>query len=377
MRKLFLVLTLSVLVGLLAACGGTVSASTVVQSPGTPAGDSRLVVEGKLQPVQSVELSFGVSGEVAEVRIKAGDSVKAGDVIARLQTDSLEAAAAQAEAGLAVAQANAALLPQQIADAQAQVRAAQAQLAGASVQRDDSAELISAQAALAQALYDQQQAQTAYDQLSDRKVGGTREEQARLALSTAIQNARAAQVRVDQLQSGSPIDRAQSAQVAAASASLQAAQAQLDRLQAEADGQTVGSAAAAVQQAQAALQAARTNLAQAELRAPFSGTIAQIDLKVGERVAPGTIVVRLADFSGWEVQTDDLTELKVPSVSVGRPANVTFDALPELELKGEVESIDAVPQEQNGDVTYPVTVRLLTNDPQLRWGMTAAVTFEP
>jgi len=53
-----------------------------------------------------------------------------------------------------------------------------------------------------------------------------------------------------------------------------------------------------------------------------------------------------------------------------------FDALPDVELKGEVESISSVAQVKSGDVVYPVKIKLLENDPRLRWGMTAAVTFE-
>src|SRR5512135_2991076 len=311
-RLLILVAALS---SLLAACGSA-AASTNVQSPVVATTSNSLIVEGKLQPVQSVQLSFGVSGEVAQVLAQEGDVVKAGDVIARLNSDTLQAAAAQAEAALALAQANQASLPQQIADAQAAVRAAQAQLATTAANRNSSADLIKAEAALAQAKYAQQQAETAHNKLLELKKYGTIEETARLALETAIQNTRAAQIRVDQLQTGSPIDRAQGTQVAAASAELKAAQLHLDDLQAQLDGRQVGTTAAAVQQAEAALQAAQVNLKQTELRAPINGTVAKIDLKVGERVSPGVSVAIIADFSAWELQTDDLTQLLVPNVKV-------------------------------------------------------------
>ncbi|HKZ82351.1 MAG TPA: HlyD family efflux transporter periplasmic adaptor subunit, partial [Anaerolineae bacterium] len=66
----------------------------------------------------------------------------------------------------------------------------------------------------------------------------------------------------------------------------------------------------------------------------------------------------------------------VPAVSAGQPVTVKVDALPELTLKGEVESIGALFEERSGDVTYPVKIRLLEADPRLRWGMTVAVPFE-
>jgi hypothetical protein len=45
-------------------------------------------------------------------------------------------------------------------------------------------------------------------------------------------------------------------------------------------------------------------------------------------------------------------------------------------LKGQVESISSVSQLKSGDVVYPVKIKVLESDPRLRWGMTAAVTFQ-
>jgi HlyD family secretion protein len=100
-----------------------------------------------------------------------------------------------------------------------------------------------------------------------------------------------------------------------------------------------------------------------------------LNFKQGERVMPGAIKVVLADLSGWRITIDDLTEAKVPSIQIGQPVKITIDALPELELRGEVEAISAVSQLKGGDVTYPVKIRLIDNDARLRWGMTAAVDF--
>ncbi len=365
---------------LMTACGGAAATATTEATLPAVVDDVAVSAEGRLVPIQSVSLSFGAGGEVAEVLVAEGDLVKSGEVIARLRDDSLQAAIAQAEAGLAVAQANQAKyleqLPRQIAAAEAEVRSAQAQLAAASAKRDNGAALIEAEAAFAQARFAQQQAQTAYDRMIELEMLGTVEEQARLALETAIKNTRAAQARVDALKSGSPSDRADSAQIAAASASLGAAQARLDQVKAEAAGKPDDTYAAAVQQAEAVLLSAQTALTETELRAPSDGVMAKIDLKVGERIAPGAAVAVLADLSGWQIETDDLTEIDVPSVSVGQVVTIKVDALPELALKGEVESIGSLFQEKSGDVTYPVTIKLLDSDPRLRWGMTVATTFE-
>ena len=362
------------------ACSGS-SAAPAAQATLPPVTDDVAVsAEGRLVPVESVALSFGIGGEVAEVLVKEGDSVKAGDRIARLNDDSLQAAVRQAEAGLAVVKANQAkyreTLPQQIAAAEAELSSAQAQWAAASAGRDSTAASIEADAALAQAKYAQEQAQSAYDRIVDAGLGGPVEERARLALESAVKTTQAAQARVDALKAGSPGDRADSAQIAAAVASVQAIQARLDQLKSEAAGTAVDTHAAAVQQAEAALLAAQVALAQVDLRAPMGGTVARIDLKPGERVGPGAVVAVIADLSSWQVETDDLTEIDVPAVSAGQPVTVKVDALPELTLKGEVESIGALFEERSGDVTYPVKIRLLEADPRLRWGMTVAVPFE-
>ena len=82
---------------------------------------------------------------MAEVLVKEGDVLKAGDVIARLNVDALQAAVVRAEAGVAEARANEAKyqeqLPQQIAAAEAEIRSAQAQIAGASAKRNNAAEV--------------------------------------------------------------------------------------------------------------------------------------------------------------------------------------------------------------------------------------------
>ena len=84
----------------------------------------------------------------------------------------------------------------------------------------------------------------------------------------------------------------------------------------------------------------------------------------------------LADLSGWQIETDDVTEIKVPALKVGQDVTIEFDALPDVTLPGRIESISSVAQVKSGDVVYPVKIKVLENDPRLRWGMTAAVTFE-
>ena len=65
----------------------------------------------------------------------------------------------------------------------------------------------------------------------------------------------------------------------------------------------------------------------------------------------------------------------MPNIQAGQPVVVTFDALPQLQLKGTVDSIGTLYQTNSGDIVYPVKINLLEVDPRLRWGMTAALEF--
>jgi multidrug resistance efflux pump len=120
---------------------------------------------------------------------------------------------------------------------------------------------------------------------------------------------------------------------------------------------------------------ARAALANAEVRAPYPGVITDLKLKVGEFAASGQPVVTVADTSNWVVKTTDLTEINVVNIKEGQPATVKLDAIPGVELKGNVLSVGQNYSKNQGDIVYQVTVLLTDQNPAMRWGMTAAVTF--
>jgi HlyD family secretion protein len=104
--------------------------------------------------------------------------------------------------------------------------------------------------------------------------------------------------------------------------------------------------------------------------------VADLQAKAGSSINAGEIAVTVADFSEWLVQTTDLTEIDVVNLSEGQPVLVSLDALPDVELKGEILSIGQSYAENQGDIVYEVTLLLNETHPSMRWGMTAAVTFE-
>lgn len=316
MKKTVLVLVVGLLFTLgLAACGSGAAEATPAPAAQLPAG---LIAEGRLVPVNSLEQSFGLSGQVAEVLVKEGDSVEAGAVLARLS------AAPEAELALARAEQEAAAAQQALDDliAAGDVSLAQAKL-----------DVLAAQDAQAAAQED-------YD------ADESEANEARLNAATALLNQ--ATTRRQELE--------------------------------ENQGILPGVLVAATlrqQVAEKAAQAAQAALDARELRASLAGTVVDALVQPGQRVTAGQPLLTLADFSGWQVKTDNLTEVEVVNVTVGQTVSVIFDALPESEFTGEVTQIGARFEEKRGDITYTVTIALAQTDPQLRWGMTAAVVFTP
>jgi HlyD family secretion protein len=171
--------------------------------------------------------------------------------------------------------------------------------------------------------------------------------------------------------------RGRQAQRDLAKADVAVAQAQLAQTATDPRAVDLAVAAADVESARVAVAQAQYDLDQATITAPFAGTVAQLNLTVGEYVTPATPAVVVADTSAWLVETDDLTELDVVQVHVGDAVNVRFDAIPDLKLAGAVQGIEALGQNRQGDIVYTVRVDLPQSDARLRWNMTATIEVAP
>jgi multidrug efflux pump subunit AcrA (membrane-fusion protein) len=127
--------------------------------------------------------------------------------------------------------------------------------------------------------------------------------------------------------------------------------------------------------AQAQMDAARAALGDLELRTPFDGTVGDIFVHQSEWVNIGQPILLLADINQLQVETTDLSEIDRAVLKIGDEAIVTFDALPEVVIRGIVSRIAPKAAEGAG-VNYPVTIELSEIPEQLRWGMTAFVDIE-
>ena len=120
--------------------------------------------------------------------------------------------------------------------------------------------------------------------------------------------------------------------------------------------------------------ARKAALANLELKAPFAGTVIEINTHSGEWIIPGQPVVVLADLNDLRIETTDLSERDIPQVKVSQPASVMIKALNQS-VKGHVTYISPLSNTLGGDVVYKTTIELDAPVSGLRAGMSVEVTF--
>lgn len=351
------------------------ASARTVSTPANSAGEYAAVAKGSLVPVRYAKLSFATGGLVADVRVKEGDRVKAGDVLASLDAGDfkLQVQAAQDAVDIAAAtleQLRAGALPDDIAAAEVNLHSAQAQLDRVK-NGPTEPELAILQANLAKALAAVQTAQTAYD-----RAGGTSNPimgmlPQSLQLQQAMQDYQIAKGNYELK------TRVDSATIAAAEATVANAQALVNAKRTGARPTDMAVTEARVRQAKTALAQAQAVLAKATLSAPFDGTITTLALRQGEMIAAGAPALTLADLSQLRVETTDLDEWGAARVKTGQPVRVSVNAFAAKVLTGKVANIASQSVTlSTGDVSYVVTIALDEQDPEVRWGMTVKVTFE-
>lgn len=361
-----------VLLGLLsAACGAPPPTVEATPIPIVEADDT-ILAEGKLEPFTYTELSLNTSGLVSEVPVEEGDTVAAGDVISVVQSESAQT--------LEDAQAKAV---QELTEAHQEFQGAQSRLDDFDIPARFN-DMTATQAVLdtLEKLNTARAEFEPYKHLDDKKVdAGAKKvdiselspeqlEQYYRDLTSADERPVYGEARLKKkaLESAWELYR-----IAIRWLELETdfQNAQVRLANAEADYN-------ALEDTDFSLDTAglRAILANAELRAPHAGVIANLDLKVGEFASSGSPVVTIADTSKWTVKTNDLTEIDVVNIEEGQPVTVKLDAIPGQEFKGNVLNISQSFSENQGDVVYEVTILLTDLDPSMRWGMTAVVTFE-
>jgi len=341
-------------------------------------------IHGRLVPVRWMGLAFATSGRVEDVAVAVGDVVEKGQVLARLTVDDVSYDLQLAELDVVAQKARLAQAmatpeppePETIASANAQLASAQATLdrlrAG-----PDPRDVESAGLGLESAKNSLWAAQANRDAVAGALKGG----------------------------GGADLDAAE-ARVAAAEVAVQLAELQYQWVQEGPTEEEILAAKARLAQCQETLAALlrspatedfevlQVGLDQAELRleqlkqsqlqqqadaeivAPFAGTITSVDLRAGEFVGAYAPVLILADLTEFQIETTDVDEWKLRRVRVGEIVDAYVTALEGRVLPVRVVSIS--PESvtlPTGDTGYMITLSLDKQDPELRWGMTVRIEF--
>lgn len=277
--------------------------------------DGLILANGRIEG-DHITVATKIAGRIQELKVREGDSVSAGQVLAVLDDAQISAKVAQAQAAAEALQA--------------QLNAAQTALE--TLQKQVPLDIQSADAGLAQALAVQRKADKAREQdardatrMSDLAKNGTvatqRAELAQLAATASASDAAAA-----------------AAAIAHARSLVATAHLGPDRVRAQQS--QVAAVAQQLEQARAALREAQSVHDDLTIRAPQAGVIVTRIRDVGEVLAAGGPLFDLVDLDRLYLKVY-VPETQISKVRLNLPARIYTDAFP--------------------DQAYPATVRYIAS----------------
>lgn len=303
---------------------------------------------GAVISAQSLDLGFTTAGTLAELNVQIGDTVQAGQVLARLaDTPALELAVQTQE--LARLTAQQALVDLQsggalvMAQAQANLAEAQTRLVNAQANLHQTGDGRCADSKTREYYFEYASAQKVVDEwegyLADPDTGYGRSylleklTPMRKARDEAIINLNWCQTYTDQEinNSQAELDIAQ-AQVALYT--RQAGDAQVNQ---GIDPQELAIAQASVVSAEARLAKTQAHLADAALLAPIDGTVMAVDASAGQSI-DSSVLITLSNLEHLMVQVT-IDETDLINFAVGCGALVSFDSLPNQTFAGVVSAV--------------------------------------
>lgn len=374
MKRIFF-FTLIILALTVTACGSAPATPEATPIP-TVEADDTIIAEGRLEPIRYTELSLNASGMVTDVFFEEGDTVTAGDVIAVVKSDQTRT--------LAEAQADAS---QELTEAYQEFRDAQSKLDDFDVPTKFAG--MTPPEAVTAMLENLNKARAdfePYRHLDDKLVNYGEPK-----VDTSEMSPEELEAHLERLErekydgTERPVTGDAKIKKKALDNAWALYRVAIQWMERETIFLNAKTRMENAQQDYDALfdpafsmdtAGTRSILANAEMRASYSGTITNLDLKVGEYSNANQPVLTIADTSQWVIKTKDLTEIDVVNIQDGQLVTVKLDALPDMEFNGNVLSISQEFSENQGDVVYEVTILLTDIDPAMRWGMTAVVSFE-
>ncbi|TKB07491.1 efflux RND transporter periplasmic adaptor subunit [Desulforhopalus sp. IMCC35007] len=350
--------------------------------------------------VTETQMSFRIAGRVEERLVEEGDSVRASQVLARLEKTDQTIAVAQADANLAFAEAVLAELiagsrKEDIERADAMVQQATYSLAelknGSRIEevQSASAELERALAAEESAVAQFKEAKSDYERYANlHKEGGVSEsifESFRTRYSTAenqVKEARGrtrgAREQLSLLKAGPRIE-----QINRAEAALQQAKAEYALVKAGPRQESIDQARAKLQSAKAASQQAHQQLTYTELLSPMDAVVLSISAEPGEYLNPASPVMILGKLTHPWLRAY-IPESLLGKIQLHQEVSVTTDSFPEKSYKGRVSYISSQAEftpktvqtfEERVKLMYRIKVDLENPGNELKPGMPADGTI--
>lgn len=310
------------------SCGKKTEAAAESEAP-TPvlvetavrgAVDYMVTADAILYPINQANVTPKISAPVRRMLVNRGDHVKAGQVLAELESGDLAAAANESNSQYQQAQASyqtisGATVVEDKGKAQADVQVAQ-QVLDAAQKLYDNRVALQREGALAQKLVD------------DAKVT-----------------------------------------LAQAKGQLETAQRHLDALNQVSQRETIRGAQAQMNAAKAHYENAAVQLSYAQIRSPISGVVADRSVYPGEMPASGTPIISIVDIS-QVVARANIPVKEASMIKVGRPARITG---PEGDLPGKVTVVS--PAVDPNTTTLEVWVQLANPGEKLKPGASVRVAI--
>ncbi|MEI6162398.1 MAG: efflux RND transporter periplasmic adaptor subunit [Roseococcus sp.] len=300
---------------------------------------------GTVNPLVTVIVGSQLSGLIRELPGDFNQRVTTGQVLARLDTQQLEATRAAAAADALSAQAAVAVARAQAERAQSDAEQARAAVAAA-----------------------RGQASQAEAQLRDAEFEARRTEELRRSAVGTTRDAARAGFTADGARANLAV---QQAQIAQAEANLISAEATARTALAQ-----VEAAAATAEQRAAQLRQVEVNLGFATIRSPIDGIVVSRSVDLGQTVAASlqsptlfTIAANLSEMELWAT----VDESDIGRIRAGQNVAFTVAAHPSVNLRGTVKEIRLSPTTVNNVVTYTVVVTAPNTDGRMLPGMTATL----
>ncbi len=293
--------------------------------------------------VTEAELSFMVAGRVEERPVSEGETIRAGQVVAWLESTEYAQEVALRKADVQAVQAALAELvagsrPEEIAQSKAAVKKAQARLdellSGSRPQ-----EVAAAKAAVQRAKAEADRSRREYarqERLYRKEVISMREyEAAQAAYEVAKARLQESEEQLNLVKEGPRKEQIEQVREA-----LKETKERLSLVEKGPRRETIDQASARLKQVQESLALAETRLDYTTLVSPLSGVILSEAIEQGERVTPGTPVITIGDLKNVYLRAY-INETDLGRVKVGQKVRVTTDTYPGKGYEGRISFISS------------------------------------